>query len=103
MTARRRYISVKPNENDGLEIPGLDLEVTLLDGWVRYWFRGELMPLPADLQRDLDETRQRLEVSERQREQAERLRDEVLGELDRERNARLALEQELERLRGRSS
>jgi hypothetical protein len=31
----------------------LSLEVGLLDGWVRFWHRGELLPLPADLEKDL--------------------------------------------------
>ena len=46
---RRKYVSVKPNEEERHPIPELDLEVALLDGWVRFWFRGELLPLPGEL------------------------------------------------------
>jgi Uma2 family endonuclease len=81
-----RYVSVKPNERGRLAIPELELEIALLDGWARFWFRGELLALPADLQRELDDTRQRLAEAERRAEEAE------------QENARLRAE--LERLRG---
>jgi hypothetical protein len=67
----RKYATVKPNAAGRLPIPELDLEVGLLDGWVRFWFRSELLPLPGDL----------------------------LKERDAERTARLAAEAELARLR----
>lgn len=66
-----KYVSVKPNTHGRCEIPELELEVGLHGGWMRYWFRGELLPLPAELQ----------------------------GELQKEREARQAAEQELARLR----
>jgi Uma2 family endonuclease len=72
------YASVKPNEHGRYPIPELELEVALLDGWARFWFRGDLLPLPADLLRDLRAARQAL---------------------DNERQARQAAEQEVARLR----
>lgn len=54
------YAAVSPNVNRRLAIPELDLEVALLDGWVRYWFRGELVPLPGDLMRQLNQARDQL-------------------------------------------
>ena len=51
----KKYQSVKPNEAKRYAIPELDLELALLDGWVRYWYKGELLPLPAELQRNLDD------------------------------------------------
>lgn len=66
-----KYVSVKPNAHGRYEIPELELEVGLHGGWMRYWFRGELLPLPAELQ----------------------------VELQNEREARLALEEENARLR----
>jgi hypothetical protein len=65
------YTPVTPNPAGRLPIPELELEAGLLDGWVRFWFRGELVPLPGD----------------------------VLRERDAERQARLAAEAELARLR----
>jgi hypothetical protein len=70
----------------------LELEVALLVGWVRFWYQGELLPLPADLQRDLDETRRQL-AEERRRA------DEATQQVHQERQARLAAEEELARLR----
>jgi len=64
----KRYVSVKPNRAGRVAIPELELELALLDGWVRYWYRGELIPLPAELQRDLDTTRQQLKQMQEQNE-----------------------------------
>jgi Uma2 family endonuclease len=82
---KRRYVSVKPNERGRLPIPELELEVALLDGWVRFWYEGRLLSLPADLQRELDEARR--QVGDLQRR------------LTAEQEARRAAEQELARLR----
>jgi hypothetical protein len=80
-----RYEAVRPIGTGRLPIAELELEVALHDGWVRYWFRGELLPLPAEL------------ADQRDEERAAR------GEVERERdaaNARAAvLEAELARLR----
>jgi hypothetical protein len=69
-----KYVSVAPNAAERYAIPELELEATLLDGWVRYWFRGELLPLPGDLLRQLTATRDQLAAA-----QAEiaRLREEL--------------------------
>jgi Uma2 family endonuclease len=53
-----KYVSVKPNAHGRCEIPELELEVGLHGGWMRYWFRGELLPLPAELQAELQKERQ---------------------------------------------
>jgi hypothetical protein len=82
---RNKYVSVKPNEHDRLELRELDLEMALLDGWVRYWYKGELLPLPADLQRQLEEVRHEL--------------GKVRHRIEQERQARLAAERELAQLR----
>jgi Uma2 family endonuclease len=87
-----RYVSVKPNDHGRYSIPELDLEPGLLDGWVRFWFRGDLLPLPADLQRDLEQTRRELEETKRQVESLKQQQEE-------DRRVRQALEAELERLR----
>lgn len=55
-----KYVSVTPNEHGRLAIPELELEAALLDGWVRFWFRGELLPLPGDLLKQLNATRDQL-------------------------------------------
>ncbi len=81
----KKYVSVKPNEHGRYPIPQLEMEVGLLGGWARFWFRGELLPLPAELQRDLEETRKE--------------RDKAHQDLEQERKAREAVERELAQLR----
>ncbi len=72
----KKYVTVKPNANERYPIKPLEVEVGLLDGWVRYWFRGALLPLPADLQEALIATQQRAEA-EAQRAEAEARRAEA--------------------------
>jgi Uma2 family endonuclease len=64
-----KYVAVRPNESGRCPIPELELEVALLDKWVRFWFRGDLLPLPGDLLRQLNSVRDQL-GSERQARQA---------------------------------
>jgi Uma2 family endonuclease len=44
-----KYVAVKPNAAGRLAIPPLKLEAAIHEDWVRFWFGGELLPLPADL------------------------------------------------------
>ena len=85
----KRYVSVKPNEHDRHAIPELDLEAAMLDGWVRYWYKKKLLPLPGELKRELDATQRKLEASDQARLAAEdesaRLRAE-LEQLKKRRN-----------------
>ena len=77
----RKYRTVLANEAGRYPIPELDLEVALLDGWVRFWYRGELLPLPADLQRELEDTRRQLvqarEEARRAEEQARQAEEQA--------------------------
>lgn len=72
----KKYASVKPNKDGRLAIPDLDLEIGLLNGWVRYWHKGELLMLPADLQRDLDESRRVAETEKRRADEQQHRADE---------------------------
>jgi hypothetical protein len=69
----RKYVSVKPSEHDRYALPEQKIEVALVSGWVRFWHQGKLLPLPGEMQH----------------------------ELEKEREARLAAERELEILRAR--
>jgi Uma2 family endonuclease len=96
-----KYVSVKPNEQGRYPIPELHIELAVLDGWVRYWFEGELLPLPDELQRELDEARR---VASEEKQRADRLQqqtDELQRRLADEEKARRAVEEELARLRAR--
>jgi hypothetical protein len=70
----RRYVSVKPDEDDRLVIAELNLGMAILKGWVRFWYRGELLPLPADLQRERDRLQRERDKAE---EEVARLRAEL--------------------------
>jgi hypothetical protein len=71
----------------------LDVEVGLLDGWVRFWYQGELLPLPDELQRQAYEERQRAESAARLAEQEKQRADELQRRQEAERElARLRAE-----------
>jgi hypothetical protein len=91
---KRKYVVVKPNEHGRYPIMELDLEVAILDGWVRFWYKGELLPLPAELQRELDEARRQLRQARREIRQAQEEARQAREEAERER-------QEKERLLAR--
>jgi Uma2 family endonuclease len=94
-----KYVSKKPNRRGRFSIPELEMEMAILDGWVRYWYQDELLPLPADLQRDLDETRRQLAEATRRADDETRRADGETRRADAERQARLAAEEEIARLR----
>ena len=89
---RGKYVSVKPNRQGRYAIRELELEAALLDGWVRFWFRGKLVPLPADLQRELDTANRRADDANRRADDEKQRADEAESEL-------VKLRAELERLR----
>ena len=80
----KKYATVKPNKHGRYAIAELDLEVGLLDGWLRYWYQGELLPLPADLQRDLDQARRRADEEQRRADEEQRRADEEQRRADEE-------------------
>lgn len=47
---RRKYVTVKPNDAERFAIPEVEVELGLVEGWVRFWYQGELLPLPPELQ-----------------------------------------------------
>ena len=76
-----KYVKIAKNDAGRLAIPNLELEVGLIDGWVRYWHRGVLLSLPGELLNQLRAKDDQLDAArERIREQAAenaRLRDEL--------------------------
>lgn len=98
-TAKRKYVSVRPNRHDRLEIAELELEVGMLDEWVRYWFRGKLLPLPAELAAELDEVKRHLRKAQRETRAAEEQARAAEERARAEQATREAMEAELERIR----
>ncbi len=101
-----KYVTVLPNEQERYLIPELEIEVRILDGWVRYWFRGQLIPLPADLQNALGQAKQEAakaregeakaqQDAAKARQEAEKARQEATAAIASQK----AMEQELARLR----
>ena len=88
MNARKKYVAVKANAQERFAIPELDLEVGILDSWVRYWFRGELQALPVELSEELDKTKAALKTAVRRLGQSERRAGRVEIQLDQERKER---------------
>ncbi len=95
----KRYRTVRPNEHGRYAVPELDIEVGLLDGWVRFWYKGQLLPLPAELQRELEEMRRQLIEANRRADEATRRADEEARRAENERQLRVAAEEQLARLR----
>ncbi len=105
-----RYVSVHPDEHGRYAIAEVDLAVGLLDGWVRFWYRGELLPLPADLQAALDQAHREIVEANRRADAESRRADAESRRADAEEQARITAEHELaqlraenERLRGRQT
>lgn len=90
--AADRYEAVGPNDAGRVTVPELELEAALVDGWVRFWFRGALLPLPAELADQLDAAR-------RERDAARVELTTTRQERDAERAARATAEQEIARLK----
>lgn len=99
---KTKYSSVKPNKAGRLAVPELETEAAILDDWVRFWFRDELVPLPGELVRERNAERKARLAADNARLAADNAR--LAAD-----NARLAaearvkqLEAELARLKGAS-
>jgi Uma2 family endonuclease len=95
----KKYVAVKPNKHERYAIPELELEVGLLGGWLRYWFAGELLPLPADLQRELDAARRRADEQQRRADDEQRRADAEKHRADELQRRLEAAERELHQYR----
>jgi hypothetical protein len=95
----QKYISVKPNRQGRYAIRELDMEVAILDGWVRFWLEGRLLPLPADLQRELDAANSRADEEKRRADEEKRRADEEKRRADEEKRRADEAERELAKLR----
>jgi Uma2 family endonuclease len=71
-----KYQTVTANPAGRFPIRELEMELGLQDGWVRYWYQGQLLPLPADLQRNVRRLETELDLvrAEKERERAEKER-----------------------------
>jgi Uma2 family endonuclease len=58
--SRSKYGSVKPDADGRLSIEEIETQVGLVGHWVRFWFRGNLVPLPAELQGQVEDLTRKL-------------------------------------------
>ena len=87
-----KYLSVLPDKAGLHAVPELEMAVSLVDGWARYWFRGEMLPLPGELLRGLDRANRETARQRLRADEAESGRQEA-------ENARLAMADQLALLR----
>ncbi|HEX4612385.1 MAG TPA: hypothetical protein VH092_29595, partial [Urbifossiella sp.] len=80
------------NDAGRYAVEKLELEAKLVDGWVRFWFRGEMVLLPAELNATLTTERAARVAAEQRAVTAEQQAAAAVRE-------RAALEAELARLR----
>jgi Uma2 family endonuclease len=60
------YVQLEQDADGRYAVPELDLQVGLLDGWVRLWYRDHLLELPAELQRRLVQQAEQLRTQAKQ-------------------------------------
>jgi hypothetical protein len=95
----KKYVTVKANKHGRYPIPRLEVEVKILDGWVRFWHKGRLLPLPAELQQEFDAANRRANEAERRATEAERRATEADNRAADLQQRLERAEQELARLR----
>ena len=112
---RRRYDTVLPDDEGRRAMPDVRIEVGLVDNWVRFWYEGRLLPLPAELDRELDEARaelalekrradgekQRADGEERRADNEKRRADDAVSRIETERQRANDEAQRAERLAAR--
>lgn len=69
-----KYQTVHANPAGRFPVPELELEIGIADGWARFWFRGERVPLPVELADRAAAAEQRAAAAEAE---LARLRDEL--------------------------
>jgi len=81
-----KYVAVKPNDQGRYPIPELGMEVAILDGSVRFWLEGKLVPLAADLLREVEESKRHAAEASCRTDEAERHLALLRAEQERLRN-----------------
>jgi len=77
------YEKLSVNEQGRFPIAELNLEVALHERWVRFWFSGDLLPLPAELQSTVDQLKARIQEAEQLAQQEKTRADDLEAEVGR--------------------
>lgn len=100
-----KYEPVEPNAEGRMAIRELDLEIGLLDGWVRYWHRGKLLEIPKEMTRRIADQERALIQKERALDRQKKMIGELTEEKEllKDENEQLSqgLQQQLTRMRAR--
>jgi Uma2 family endonuclease len=90
------YERLQPDAKGRYAIPELDLQVGLVEGWVRFWYRQRLLPLPAQLEESMEkqvrlnrQLKARLEQQDRQLNQMRERLSRRVEERARKADARI--------------
>ncbi len=97
-----RYEPIPFNAQGRQAIPELDLEIGLLGGWVRFWYKGKLLGLPADLQKEIDTLKNQVTRATKKAEKEKQRTEQEKQRAEQEKQGRLAAEAELARLRAQA-
>ena len=74
----QRYVQLEPDLNGRVEIPELELQIGLHEGWIRFWHQGQLLEIPTELHQRLERQSEQLSrQSEQLIEMMELLRGQV--------------------------
>ena len=98
---RSRYDTVLPNAEGRSALPEVDIEVGLVDGWARFWYKGRMLPLPAELDQELSEVRLELELERRRADGEKRRADDEKRRADDQKRRADDEKQRAERLAAR--
>jgi Uma2 family endonuclease len=93
------YQRVPANDQGRHAIPELELEVGLLDGWIRFWHRGELLLLPADLEKEVLREKERADLEKERADLEKERADQEKERAEREKERADQAQAEVERLR----
>lgn len=80
------YQNVSANASGLRSIPELELDVALLDSWVRFWFRGKLLPLTGELVQEVEAMRGELAKTRARLSEAEAEIARLKAEIARQTN-----------------
>lgn len=99
----KKYVSVKPNDHGRYAIPELEMEVGLLDGWARFWFRNDLLLTPIELVRAREAATEEFNQAKERADEQQRRADAAKQRADELAKARDAIQRELAQLRARQT
>lgn len=90
----QHYERVEANTNGRFPVPEIDLEIGIIDGWVRFWHQGELLPIQPEIQELLKSKDEELQHKDSELQH----KDEELQHKDEELQHQRAQLEELTRL-----